>query len=218
MIGTNIITKMERDVKIRDEAEVLKQFDGMVKKMAHQWCLEPRASFDDMVSEGNMAVLKAYRNFNPGKGAKLSTYVYHSINHALIAYRKENSFMLHCSTHHQKKDGERDRARKQEKSSVSLDKTLKNGFSVGSMVEASGLSPLENAERKEEWELLKDAMNNVLDDREQCIVKESNKWFGHKTLEDLGHDLGVSRQRVHQIEQNVFAKLSRRLSHIGELI
>ena len=218
MIGTNIITKMERDVKIRNETEVLKQFDGMVKKMAHQWHAEPRASFDDMVSEGNMAVLKAYRNFNPERGVKLSTYVYHSINHALIAYRKENSFLMHCSTHHQKKEGERDRARKQEKNSISLDKTLKSGFSIGSMVQASGLTPEETAERKEEWEILESTMSRILDDREQRIVKESNKWFGHKTLEDLGHDFGISRQRVHQIEQNVFAKLHRRLSHVGGII
>jgi DNA-directed RNA polymerase sigma subunit (sigma70/sigma32) len=125
---------------------------------------------------------------------------------------------MHVSTHYQKKKDECTFAQKQEKNSVSLDKTLKNGFSIGSMVQASGLTPEEIAVRKEEWGLLEDTIYEVLDDREQHIVKESSKWFGHKTLEDLGYDFGISRQRVHQIEQSVFAKLHRRLSQVGGII
>jgi RNA polymerase sigma factor (sigma-70 family) len=191
----------------------------MVRKMARQWCKEPRAGFDDLVAEGNIAVLKAFRNYDSTREAKLSTYVYHSINHALIAYRKANSFLMHISTHHQKKEGERDFAQKQEKSTRSLDASFESGgVTLGSNVPASGLCPCATAEKKEEWEMLEGAINKILDNRERHIVRESNKWFGHKTLEDLGHDFGISRQRVHQIEQNVFAKLHRRLSHVGGVI
>jgi RNA polymerase sigma factor (sigma-70 family) len=207
---------MEKNMKIENEIKTLNQYKGMVRKMAHKWKREPRITFEDLMSEGNIAVIKACRNYDETRGAKFSTYVYHSIKNSIIGYVKSNSLMMHCSTHHQKKEGERDRAIRQEKNTVSLDKPMESGFSVGSIIEASGLSPLDAALKKEEWSMLEDAIANTLDAREQRIVREGNRWFGLKTLEDLSCDFGVSRQRVHQIQQGVFDKLSRRLSGVGD--
>jgi RNA polymerase sigma factor (sigma-70 family) len=50
----------------------------------------------------------------------------------------------------------------------------------------------------------------ILSDRERRIVTE--RWIdGGRTLEDIGRELGVSRERVRQIEQKAFDKLRREL-------
>lgn len=198
-----------------NEIDTLNKFNKMVHKLANQWKREPRISRDDLVSEGNMAIIRALRNFKEERGAKLSTYIYHSIRNAMIAYAKGNRYLMYCSTHNQRKEEECEKAFAQEKNTASLDYPLEDGLSFSSMVEASGMTPLEAASKKEEWEMLESAISSSLDDRERYLVREGNKWFGNKTLEDLSGDFGVSRQRVHQIQQGVFDKLHRKLSRVG---
>jgi len=55
------------------------------------------------------------------------------------------------------------------------------------------------------------------DERERRIVRE--RLFGHdqkKTLSDLGKDLGLSRERVRQLEQRVKQKLRRSLADLAD--
>lgn len=205
-------------MKKNDDIEVLKQFDSMVKRLAHKWRRDPRVGFDDLVAEGNMAVLRAYRSFDANNGAKLSTYVYHSIKNAMLGYTKENSLMMHCSIHYQRDPEELDFAMKQEKGSVSLDYSLKDGSSIGSLVQASGYDPVESAQRKEELEIFDNFCNEVLNEREKYVIYQSKKYFGTKTLDQIGCDFGISRQRAHQIQQNAFDKLSRKFPNKGELV
>lgn len=62
-----------------------------------------------------------------------------------------------------------------------------------------------------------DAAMCRFDDREQRIVRE--RLFGpdqKKTLSDLGKDLGLSRERVRQLEQRVKKKLRRSLADLAD--
>ena len=205
-------------MKKNDDVEVLKQFDSLVKRLAHQWRRDPRVGFDDLAAEGNMAVLRAHRSFDANNGAKMSTYVYHSIKNAMLAYTKQNSLLMHCSTHYQRSPEELDFAMKQERGSVSLDHSLKDGSSIGSLVQASGYDPVETAEKKEELKMFEDACSEILNEREKYVIYQSNKYFGTKTLDEIGCNFGISRQRAHQIQQSAFDKLSRRFSNKGELV
>jgi len=50
-----------------------------------------------------------------------------------------------------------------------------------------------------------------LSDREQTIIKERRLRDEARTLEDLGRDLGISKERVRQIEHRALEKLKSSL-------
>ncbi len=63
---------------------------------------------------------------------------------------------------------------------------------------------MKDAQARSKW--LNDAMRQ-LSDREQKIIKERHLTYETVTLEELGKDLGVSKERVRQLEQRAMTKL-----------
>ncbi|QGM47663.1 RNA polymerase factor sigma-32 [Methylocystis heyeri] len=68
-----------------------------------------------------------------------------------------------------------------------------------------------DSDRRARW--LKDALA-VLTERELRIVRERRLSESLVTLETLGDELGISKERVRQIENRALGKLRRALSHI----
>lgn len=66
-----------------------------------------------------------------------------------------------------------------------------------------------DAKTRSEW--LNDALKK-LTDREQKIIKDRHLGYDTVTLEELGNDLGVSKERVRQLEQRAMGKLRDSLS------
>jgi RNA polymerase sigma-32 factor len=67
-----------------------------------------------------------------------------------------------------------------------------------------------DSDRRVTW--LKNALT-VLTDRELRIVRERRLAEESATLEALGERLGISKERVRQIENRAMEKLKRALSH-----
>ncbi len=63
---------------------------------------------------------------------------------------------------------------------------------------------MKDAQTRSRW--LQDALGE-LSDREQTIIRERHLGEAAVTLEDLGKELGVSKERVRQIEQRAMTKL-----------
>lgn len=68
---------------------------------------------------------------------------------------------------------------------------------------------MKDAETRSEW--LRQALG-TLDDREQKIITERHLSDDIVTLEDLGKDLGISKERVRQLEARAMDKLKHSLS------
>jgi len=54
-----------------------------------------------------------------------------------------------------------------------------------------------------------------LSDREKLIVRDRLMADEPRTLQDLGVQLGVSKERVRQLEQRTLTKLRQRLRHVA---
>ena len=67
-------------------------------------------------------------------------------------------------------------------------------------------------------ELLSEAMRLVLTDKEKWVLEK--RFYEEKTLEECGHILGVTRERVRQIEHKAIRKMrwSRRSKHLRDLV
>lgn len=73
---------------------------------------------------------------------------------------------------------------------------------------------MRDARTRSKW--LAEALGD-LSDRERTIIRKRHLAEGPVTLEDLGHQLGISKERVRQIESRAMGKLKTSLSeHIGQ--
>jgi len=147
-------------------------------------CVTPHISFDELLSDGIWSLLKAVDKFDYSRGFRFSTYAYHAIsNYAYrkIADRRKANARFTPATHTSALDEAR------EVREPAMDEQIWQELSA----------------------LVAKAMDN-LDRREQLIVQgrfalgEQQKI---RTFQSLADELGISKERVRQLEQRAVAKL-----------
>ena len=207
----------------------------------------------DLVSEGNIGLMKAVKKFEPERGFRLSTYAMWWIKAAITEYVLRSWSMVKMGTvaaqkklffslrRHKQRLGIHDNGelnpdqakllsdeldvnadeivnmnRRLASKDLSLNAPV--GQDEGSTVEFQdqleyeGASPedatADGQERGLRHELLINAMD-VLDDRERHIFTERRLKDDPITLEELGQEYGISRERVRQLEARAFDKVQK---------
>jgi RNA polymerase primary sigma factor len=144
----------------------------------------PRHSFDDLLSDGIVSLMHAVDKFDYDKGFRFSTYAYRAI--ARNAYR--------TITDRQKEDSRFD-------SAVSED--------LCNLPEGDRVSFLDEKVWTSQRNLLIQLLGQ-LDRRERFILRGRFALGSHRkvrTFQCLANKLGVSKERVRQLEQRAIAKL-----------
>lgn len=99
---------------------------------------------------------------------------------------------------------------------VSIDQPDDDGLKVGDRLPTEGdrSDPHDNASLLEELTHMESAMNRVLDDRERYILCEHFGLRGRnpRTMADIGKTMGLSRERVRQIESAALRRLRNNIS------
>ena len=205
----------------------------------------------DLVAEGNIGLMKAVERFDPGKGAKLSTYaiwwIKQSIKRALANQSKTIRLPVHLLHKISKmrwislqmndelgreptadelaeEIGISSRKVSQLKTVSTRPSSLNAPIGEDDSMEFGEMVGDENA--RTPFELLsdknlRDQMNDLfkpLDERERKIIL---KRFGldggkPKTLEEVGKQFGVTRERIRQLQNLALAKMRVALSQKEE--
>jgi RNA polymerase primary sigma factor len=201
----------------------------------------------DLISEGNIGLMKAVDRFDLAKGAKLSTYavwwIRQSIKRALSNQGKIIRLPVHLGDKMSKMrrvalrmSDELGREPTDEELSVELGvasekvSELRSGgirpASLDAPISDDGLTEFGESVADEEaqtpFELLRDkdlrgkvdGLLDELSDREKKIISQRFGFGGteRKTLEQVGSNLGVSRERIRQLETVALTKLRRALN------
>ena len=200
----------------------------------------------DLISEGNLGLMKAVERFDPEKGGKLSTYaawwIKQSIKRALanqsktirlpvhmvdkIAKMRRISTLLAEALGREPTDEEladeiglprRKMAMLKQASQrpTSLDAPINEGESTefGDVIgDERATNPLDSLTDKNLHGEL-DGLLSVLDDRERRIIDERFGLNGKKplTLEEVGREFGVTRERIRQLQNSALTKMRRAL-------
>ena len=163
-------------------------------------------AMEDLVSEGNIGLMKAAAKFDAKKGVRFVNYAVVHIRQAI-----EKSIDQQAGLYQVPKDVKQDLAR-QQSIPVSVDAPL------GHRTNMSLLSVLVNkdaplADERVHSEAIEDAIEyalGTLDDRERRVV---NAFFGinqeHETMAEIAEDMELKRERVRQIRDKSVRKLRK---------
>ena len=163
-------------------------------------------AMEDLVSEGNIGLMKAAAKFDASKGVRFVNYAVVHIRQAI-----EKAIDQQAGLYQVPKDVKQDLAR-QQSIPVSVDAPL------GHRTNMSLLSVLVNkdaplADERVHSEAIEDAIEyalGTLDDRERRVV---NAFFGinqeHETMAEIAEDMGLKRERVRQERNKAVRKLRK---------
>lgn len=144
----------------------------------------PKHSFDELLSDGIVSLMQAVDKFDYDKGFRFSTYAYRAI--ARNAFRSIT-----------------DRQKEESRFDASMSEDL------SSVPEQDRTSALD----EKEWMSMRSSMLEMMDQldrRERFILRGRFALGAHRkvrTFQCLADKLGVSKERVRQLEQRAIAKL-----------
>lgn len=182
----------------------------------------------DLISEGNIGLIKAAERFDPNNDVKFISYAVWWVRQSIMASLNENARTIRIPSNlvqeaqKQKKvnKGNMDTFHTAINNDEGFDTSLPYCVGLYNQVNDDGdqlidLIPNENSENPEDSvnsieEIKKKValMLNILDDREKVIIERYYGLTGiESNLEDLGEEFGCTKERIRQLRDKAIKKL-----------
>jgi RNA polymerase sigma-32 factor len=197
---------------------------------------------EDLVQQGNLGLLKAAAKFDPEKKCRLITYAAYWIRAEIRDYVVRAYRIVRLGTTRTERRAMRAFRRKAVESpealaeesgmplsrakqlwplltrgDLSLDATVSDSPAAMERMSYKQPTPEESVARSEAVHHVREALDSAMEtltDREQRIVQARILSDEPKTLESLGREMGVSKERVRQLEVRARQKLREQLGHL----
>lgn len=197
---------------------------------------------EDLVQQGNLGLLKAAAKFDPEKKCRLITYAAYWIRAEIRDYVVRSYRIVRLGTTRTERRAMRAFRRKSVESpealaeesgmpltrakqlwplltrgDMSLDATVSDAPAAMERMSAKQPTPEDSVARSEAVYHVRQALDSAmasLTDCEKRIVEARILSDEPETLESLGREMGVSKERVRQLEVRARQKLRERLSHL----
>jgi len=201
---------------------------------------------EDIIQQGNVGLLRAASKFDPSRDCRLATYAAYWIRAEIREYVVRGYRVVRLGT--TKAERRALRAYRMTKESdpaalakvsgmtperaaglipllaareASIDVSRDEGPSLADRLAASGPSPEETTAQRELDTRSRADVKLALEDltdREKLIVRERMMAEEPRTLQELGDILGVSKERVRQLEERTRSKLRAKLEALSPLV
>jgi RNA polymerase primary sigma factor len=211
------ITKQEKDLIQREIVEGNLRFVITVSKQYQNQGLD----LSDLIAEGNYGLIKAIENFDWSKNLRFISYAVWWIRQSILQSLNENARTIRLPVnivqelHRAKKELDREGVEIPDKFvslpyTINLDNPLNEEGDTLIDIIANPNAAMADANLSNE-ETIKDKlidMLSILDERERSIIED---YFGlsgsSRTLEDIGSDFNLTKERVRQIKEKALRKL-----------
>jgi RNA polymerase primary sigma factor len=177
--------------------------------------------FPDLIAEGNLGLMKAINNFDWSKNLRFISYAVWWVKQSILQSLNDNARTIRLPVnvvqdlHRAKKEIESNGGKLDDKfqnlpSMIDLDMNInEDGDTLVDIIKNEGADmPDEAFNGKDLLKAKLISLLNVLDEREKVIVED---YFGltgtQRTLEDIGGDFNLTKERVRQIKEKALRKL-----------
>jgi RNA polymerase primary sigma factor len=175
----------------------------------------------DLISEGNYGLVKAATRFDYKRGFRFISYAVWWVKQSILQSLNDNARTIRLPVnvvqdlHRAKKEIESNGGKLDDKfqnlpSMIDLDMSInEDGDTLIDIIKNEGADmPDEVFNSKDQLKAKLITLLNVLDEREKVIVED---YFGltgtPRTLEDIGGDFNLTKERVRQIKEKALRKL-----------
>jgi len=217
MIASGILTPKQIEEVHQELLEGNLRFVITVAKQYQNQGLD----FPDLISEGNLGLMKAIQNFDWSKNLRFISYAVWWVKQSILQSLNDNARTIRLPVnvvqdlHRAKKAIESNGGKLEDKfqnlpSMVGLDMSINEDGDtlVDVLKNEQAEMPDEVFNTKDELKKKLISLLNVLDDREKVIVEDYYGLSGTpRTLEDIGGDFGLTKERVRQIKEKSLRKL-----------
>lgn len=181
----------------------------------------------DLISEGNIGLLKAAEKFDPNSGNKFISYAVWWIKQSIMSSLNENSRVIRIPTNIIQEN------QKRRKNGTSTDDNFYVNYAdsegeiilphcvnlheeinedgdqlIDFIINTDADNPEDSLNTKDEIRKKVSIMLSVLDEREKIIIERSYGLNGvEMNLEDLGEEFGCTKERVRQLRDRALKKL-----------
>jgi RNA polymerase primary sigma factor len=217
IMTTQVLTKQQREIIEQEIVEGNLRFVITVAKQYQNQGLD----LPDLIAEGNLGLIKAIKNFDWSKNLRFISYAVWWVKQSILQSLNENSRTIRLPVNvvqemqKEKKAVDNGLAELSDKfanlpSMVRIDKSIneEGDTLLDILVNPDAHNPESAFDNKD---ILKaKLMNtlNILDERERLIIED---YFGltgsTRTLEDIGGDFNLTKERVRQIKEKALRKL-----------
>ena len=177
--------------------------------------------FPDLIAEGNLGLMKAIQNFDWSKNLRFISYAVWWVKQSILQSLNDNARTIRLPVnvvqdlHRAKKAIESNGGKLEDKfqnlpSMVDLDMNInEDGDTLVDIIVNEGADmPDESFNSGDMLKIKLLSLLHILDEREKVIIED---YFGlsgtPRTLEDIGGDFNLTKERVRQIKEKALRKL-----------